>query len=215
MDRRKTGFIALTATGVLAASAAVVLSVPTTGTLLAADENVAAQAIAPTNLWGTNVVLPEGYVAFYLDGAGTLASYGDTSDFDQTTLDGITAQLQAAPPMSALIVDTDSLDADGLTTVLTTVTPTNGMSIASTNEAMQQWLVALFPGVEGTVASQDIPNVPNASFTTTQTVDEVTWTVTDYVFQYGDATVSARLSTTDTTGETRAEVDQMLATQTR
>lgn len=215
MDRRKTTLIALTATGVVAASAAVLLTVPTTGAIVPTEPEAAAAVVEPTDLWGTMYAMPEGYVSFYLDWAGDLQSYGDVSEFDETTLQGITDQLKAAPPQSALIVETASLDSDGLTTVLTTVTPTNGLTLATTNEEMQAWLVGLFPGVEGTPASLPVANVPNASFSYSQGTEELAWTVTEHVFQFGDATVSAIVSTTDATGQTATDVDAILASMTR
>lgn len=215
MDRRKTGIIALAATGVLAASAAVALNVPTSGTMVATEEAAVAEAVAATNLHGTNYTLTEQYIAFTLDEAGALVATGDTAQFDQSILDGVTAQLAAAPAYSAVIVDTGSLDSDGLTTVLTTVTPTNGMTLTSTNEEMQQWLAGLFPGVEGTMTSQDVPNVPNAAFSYPQPADEISWTVTEYIYQFGDATVSARVSCADASGETQTAIDQLLAGITR
>lgn len=215
MDRRKTGIIALAATGVLAASAAIALNVPTSGTMVGSEQAATALEAAPTDLYGTFYALNTQYVGFTLDEAGALVATGDTADFDQSILDGITAQLAAAPANSAVIVDTNSLESDGLTTVLTTVTPTNGMTLATTHEEMQAWLAGIFPGAEGTLTSQDVPNVPNAAFSYTQTADEITWTITEYVFQFGDATVSARLSTVDSAGETRTQIDQLLAGMTR
>jgi len=217
MDRRKTTIIALTTTGVVAASAAVALAIPTTGAIVptATDTEAAPAVVEPTNLWGTLYTLPEGYVSFYLDEAGTLQSYGDTSEFDEATLQGITEQLAAAPAQSALLVDTASLETDGLTTILTTVTPTGGLTLATTNEEMQAWLVGLFPDVEGTPGSLPVENIPNASFTTTKAVDGLTWTVSEHVFQFGDATVTAIVSTSDTTGQSATAANDILAGMTR
>ncbi len=215
MDRRRTTIVVVTGVGLLAASTAAFLAVPTTGTAVPVEEPLAVESTGTQQeFWGTNVVLPEDYAAFYLS-EGALVSVGETKGIDTETLDSITAQLQAAPPQSVVYVDVDSLNADGLTTALATVTPTNGHTLGTTNEAIGQWLAGLFPDKEGTVASLDIPNVPNASLTYTETTGEVTWQVTEYVFQYADATVSVRLSTVDDSGETRAEFDQMMAGMTR
>lgn len=214
MDRSKTLIAGLALTGVAAATSATVLGVPSIATMDQARTEAAIALPVATDLWGTIYQLPANYVSFYLN-QGVLQHYGDISGFPEETLEAIAAQLQAAPERSALIVDTDSLGTEGLTTILTTVTPTNGMMIATTHEEMQQWLVGLFPGVEGSVSSQPIENRANAAFTHTVVDEERTWTVTEAIYQYADASVTVRVSTLDDTGEVAEEVAGILAGMTR
>lgn len=215
MNRRTTTIIAVGALGALGASAALLLAVPTNGTAVALDAPITLEETGTRDsFYGTAITIPEGYAAFYVTD-GALQSRGDITALDQETLDSILAQLNAAPANSVLFVDTDSLREDGMTTVLTTVTPTNGFTLGSSNEEIQQWLTSVFADTAGTVDSLSVENVPNASLSYEQTTGEITWQVTEYVFQFGDATVSARLSTVDDGGETRAEVDAMLASMTR
>lgn len=215
MDRQRTMIIAAVTLGAVAASTAAVLGVPAMGSAVPVEQPVSAQSVGtPASLYGTSVVLPEGIAAFSLDEAG-LVSVGDAGSLNQATLDGIEQQLADAPPQSVVYVHADSYREDGLTTALATVTPTNGLTLGSTNEAIGQWLAGVFPDTDGTLASLPVPNVPNASFSYTESSDEITWYVTEYVFQYADATVSVRLSTVDDGAGTRAGFDQMLAGMTR
>lgn len=215
MDRRKTTVIAVVAASAVVAGSAVALGVPTQGAATEVAAPTAAELIGtPVEVFGTTVVLPDDYAAFSLQD-GAIQSAGDTGGLNQATFDAIEQQLTAAPPQSAVFVDLGSTREEGLTTALATVTPTNGLTLGSTNEQLQQWLTSLFSEVEGTAASLPMPNVPNASFTYTETVDETTWQVTEYVVQFADAAVSVRLSTVDATGETGADFDQIVASMTR
>jgi hypothetical protein len=215
MNRRTTAIVAVVAASAVAAStAAVALAVPQQDT---ATEAVAAAAEIPgtqVELFGTSFVLPEDYAAFYVQD-GTLQSAGDADGLPEATIESIQQQLAAAGPQGIVFVDRSTARDDGLTTALVTVTPTNGLTLGTSNEQMQQWLTSLFPDQEGTVASLPVPEVPNASFTFTETIDEVTWQVTEYVFQFEDAAVTVRFSTVDDTGEDRAEFDQIMAGMTR
>ncbi len=214
MTRRTTAIIAMTAVGAIAVGSAAALGVSAAATAVPVDQAVEVPA-APQNFYGTTIVLPENIVAFHLDEAGQLVTTGDSSSLSTETVDSVSAQLAAAPANSVMYVDANSDRTDGLTTALATVTPTNGFIVGGTNEDLQAWLTGLFPGVEGTTASLPIEGVPNASFTYQQVDGELTWQITEYVFQYADATVSVRLATVDATGATRAQFDQMLSTMTR
>ena len=215
MDRRKPSLVAATALGLAAASAALVLGVQTTGLMVDAAPAESGQPGTPTSLHGTKLVLPDGYVAFSLDGATLVPVGGDASKLDKATLDAIQQQLQASPAGTFIYVDLASLDEAGLTTAMATATPTNGVTVGATNEATQQWLGSLFPTSQGTLASAVMPGVPNASLSYAEAVGETGWQVTEYVFGFADATVSYRLSTVDDTGQARVEFEQMLASQSR
>ncbi len=215
MNRRTTTIVAIGTVAAIAVGSAAVLGVSTSATAVPVQDQAVSVDGTQQSFFGTAIFLPNNIAAFHLDEGGQLVSVGDISDLSSSTLDSITAQLAAAPAQSVLYVDLNSEDADGLTTAIATVTPTDGMLIGSTNAEVQQWLAGLFPEQNGTVASQDIPNVPNASYTYTQAQDELTWQITEYVFQYGDATVSVHLSTVDETGAAQAQFDQMLSTMVR
>ena len=196
MNRRSTAIVAVVAASAVAAStAAVALAVPQQGS--ATEVAIEATEIpgTPVEVFGTSFLLPE--------------------DLRETTMTSVEGQLAADGPQSIVFVDGSTARDDGLTTALVTVTPTNGLTLGTSNEQMQQWLTSLFPDHEGTVASLPVPEVPNASFTFTETTEEVTWQVTEYVFQYADAAVSVRFSTVDDTGEDRAEFDQIMASMAR
>jgi hypothetical protein len=215
MDRRKTTVIAVLTASAIAAGSAVALGVPTQGAATEVEAQTAAELIGtPVELFGTTVVLPDDYAAFFLQD-GAMRSAGEAGGLNQATMDAIEQQLTAAEPQSVVFVDLGSTREEGLTTALATVTPTNGLTLGSTNEQLQQWLTSLFPEVEGTVASLPMPNIPNASFTYSETLDETDWQVTEYVAQFADAAVSVRLSTVDASGETRAAFDQIVASMTR
>ena len=215
MNRRSTAIVAVVAASAVAAStAAVALAVPQQGTATEAAVEATEIPGTPVELFGTSFLLPDDYAALYLQD-GEMQSVGDADRLSETTMASIEEQLAAAGPQSIVFVDRSTARDDGLTTALVTVTPTNGLTLGTSNEQMQQWLTSLFPDQEGTVASQPVPEVPNASFTFTETTDEVAWQVTEYVFQYADAAVSVRFSTVDDTGEDRAEFDQIMASMSR
>ncbi len=214
MDRRKTAIIAAVTLGAAAATTAAALGVSAAGSVEPTEQAITAVLEGTQEtLYYTNFTLPENYVAFALEGE-ELEVTGDAGDLNQATLDGIAEQLAAAVDRSIVLVDLDSTEAEGLTTALLSVTPTNGHTVATSNENMQQWLGELFPDHEGEIAS--LPTAtPNADFTYLETDGELTWQVTEYVFQFEDATVSARLSTVDEPGQTKAEFDQLMASMTR
>jgi hypothetical protein len=215
MDRRKTTIAAIVAASAVAAGSAVALGVPTQGAATEVDAQAVPEIVGTqVELFGTSVLLPDEYAAFSMED-GAMQSVGDADRLNQATLDAVEQQLAAAPAGSVVFVDLDSKREDGLTTALATVTPTNGLTLGSTNEQLQQWLTGLFPEAEGTAASLPMPNIPNASFTYTESVEDTTWQITEYVAQFADAAVSVRLSTVDATGETQAEFDQIVASMTR
>lgn len=217
MNRRITTTLAIGTIAAIAAGSAVVLGVSADATAVGTQDAAVAVEGTQQSFYGTAILLPTNIAAFSLQD-GELAAVGDVSNLSAETLDSISAQLAAAPAQSVMYVDVNSENSAGLTTAIATVTPTQGMLIGDTNEALQQWLVGLFPDQAGTVASQDIANIPNANYTYAQAdaVDpELTWQITEYIYQYGDATVTVRLSTTDTTGATQAQFDQMLGTMVR
>jgi hypothetical protein len=220
MDTRTKAIIAGAVAGTVVIGAVGTAALAANGPdleVLAAER--AAVPTTPTNLWGTTYAMPETIVGFFiLD--GQFQQTGDVSAFDEATLEAINVQLAAAPANTVVFVDTNSLDEDGLTLAQTTVVPTTtgvgAFPMATTNEAAQAWLAAQFPEVQGVVASQPIPNVANASFTTTKDTDGVSWTTTEYLFQFGDAAVTATLHTTGAEGEiARAQFEAMFASMTR
>jgi hypothetical protein len=214
MNRRTTTIVAIGTVAAIAAGSAAVLGVSADATAVPVQDQAVSVDGTQQSFYGTAILLPDNIAAFYLQD-DQLVPVGDVKDLSQATLDSIAAQLAAAPAQSVMYVDLNSEDADGLTTAIATVTPTDGMLIGSTNADLQQWLSGLFPTQNGTVASQDIANIPNASYTYTQAEGELTWQITEYVFQYADATVSVHLSTVDETGATQAQFDQMLGTMVR
>ena len=216
MNRRSATVVATVAVAALAAGSAAALGVSSQATANDVDADTAAVALAGTQveLFGTTLLLPDDYAAFSMQD-GQMVSVGDAAGLSEETLASIEAQLTAAPAQSVVFVDLESTREDGLTTALATVTPTNGLTLGTTNEQLQQWLTSLFADQEGTVASQPIPDVPNASFTYTETIDELDWQVTEYVVQFSDAAVSVRLSAVDDSGQTQAEFDQIVASMSR
>jgi uncharacterized membrane protein len=222
MNRRRTAIIAIaTASAVAASTAAVALAVPGQGTSTELTAEATEVPGTPAELLGTSFLLPEDYIAFALQD-GALTSVGAETELPEPILQSIEEQLAAAGPQSIVFVDSSTAREDGLTTALATVTPTNGLTLGTSNEQMQQWLASLFTDQGGTVASLPVPDVPNASLTFTETIaageestDEITWYVTEYVSQYADAAVSVRFSTVDDTGEDRAEFDTIMASMTR
>ncbi len=222
MNRRRTAIIAVATASVVAAStAAVALAVPGQGTATELTAEAAEVPGTPAELIGTSFLLPEHYIAFTLQD-GALTSVGAQAELPEAILESIEEQLAAAGGQSIVFVDSDTARADGLTTALATVTPTNGLTLGTSNEQMQQWLASLFADQGGEVASLPVPEVPNASLTFPETIatgeestDEITWYVTEYVSQYADAAVSVRFSTVDETGEDRAEFDVIMASMTR
>ena len=216
MNRRSATVVATVAVAALAAGSAAALGVSSQATATDVDADTAAVALAGTQveLFGTTLLLPDYYAAFSMQD-GQMVSVGDAAGLSEETLASIEAQLTAAPAQSVVFVDLESTREDGLTTALATVTPTNGLTLGTTNEQLQQWLTSLFADQEGTVASQPIPDVPNASFTYTETIDELDWQVTEYVVQFSDAAVSVRLSAVDDSGQTQAEFDQIVASMSR
>ena len=216
MNRRSATVVATVAVAALAAGSAAALGVSSQATATDVDADTAAVALAGTQveLFGTTLLLPDDYAAFSMQD-GQMVSVGDAAGLSEETLASIEAQLTAAPAQSVVFVDLESTREDGLTTALATVTPTNGLTRGTTNEQLQQWLTSLFADQEGTVASQPIPDVPNASFTYTETIDELDWQVTEYVVQFSDAAVSVRLSAVDDSGQTQAEFDQIVASMSR
>ena len=217
MDRRKATIAAVTGAALLAAGAGVVLGVPAVGAAIPLGEpagDAVEEATSLKSFYGTAIDLPQDYAAFTVTD-GELVIVGDADGLSEEILVQIQAQLEAAPPQSVLYVDTESSGEEGLTTALATVTPTNGFTLGTTNEEIQQWLVGVFPESEATAESLDVPNVPNAHIAFTETDDEITWYITEQVFQYEDASVTVRTSTVDETGEAQAELDQMLSSMAR
>lgn len=215
MDRRKTTIAAVIAASAVAAGSAVALGVPAQGAATDVDVQALPEFVGtPVELFGTSMLLPENYAAFSMQGE-SMEVVGDAASLNQATLDAVERQLAAAPARSVVFVDLDSKREEGLTTALATVTPTKGLTLGSTNEQLQQWLAGLFPEAQGTATSVPMPNGPNASFTYTETVEDTTWQITEYVAQFADAAVSVRLSTVDASGEAQAEFDQIVASMSR
>ena len=222
MNRRRTAIIAVaTASAVAASTAAVALAVPGQGTATELTAEAAEVPGTQAELIGTSFMLPEHYMAFTLQD-GALTSVGAEAELPEATLQSIEEQLVAAGEQSIVFVDSSTARGDGVTTALATVTPTNALTLGTSNEQMQQWLASLFTDSGGELASLPVPEVPNASLTYTETIatgeestDEITWFVTEYVFQYADAAVSVQFLTVDDTGQDRAEFDTIVASMTR
>jgi hypothetical protein len=220
MNTRTKAIIAAAAAGtlVLGAVGATALAADAPDLEVLAAERAAAP-VSAVNLWGTTYAIPENIVGFYFF-EDRFQHTGDVSDFDQSTLDAINAQVTAAPANTVVFVDRNSLGESGLTMAQTTVVPTTtdvgAFPMATTNEQAQAWLAAQFPEVEGAVASQPIALVANASFTYTQSTDGVDWTTTEYLFQFADAAVTVTLHTTGPeAGIARAQFEAMFAAMTR
>lgn len=210
---------------ITAATAGVALTLGVVGTAVAVTNNndstpavtVEEAVEIPTTtmaFFGTTMEVPANVVAFYL--SDTLQTAGDGSAITAETAADIQTQLEAAPEQSVLFLDTNSIESDGLSTALLTVTPTNGLNLGNTNDEIGAWMQGLFTDPNGTFGSWYIEAVPNAFFRTTQVTDDITWNVTDYLAQHPDAVLSLKASSTEENAEAfQAQIEAMITGFTR
>lgn len=210
---------------ITAATAGVALTLGVVGTAVAMTNNEPAPVVTmeeaaqiPTTtmaFFGTTMEVPANLVAFFMTET-TLQTAGDGSAITPETAADIQAQLEAAPPQSVLFLDTNSIDSDGLSTALLTVTPTNGLNLGNTNDEIGAWMQGLFTDPNGSFGSWYIEAVPNAFFRTTQTSENITWSVTDYLAQHSDAVMSLKASSTEENAEAfQAQIEAMITSFAR
>ena len=232
---------------IIAGAAGVALVLGIGGTALAMNKDVepevspvvaAAEAttVTPASLWNTTMQLPSNYTAFFVadefqavvDGqiipVAEIDFEAEDSAFPYTEeqVFQIEQQLQAAPSYSVLFVDDRSVDEAGLTTALSTVTPSNGLTLGDTNNHMTEFMQGQFAEQVGTHGNLYVEGVPHASFTYSQGTEdsegteEVQWEVSEHLLQYGDAMVSVRFTTEgEHAAEFTNEFNSFLTTWTR
>ena len=218
---------------IIAGAAGVALVLGIGGTALAMNRDAepevspvvaaAVPVITETELWGTTMQMPDNMTAFFISpwnfeaiSDGQRMPAASVIDYTEDQLAQIEQQLQAAPEASVLFVDDRSIEEAGLTTALSTVTPSNGLTLGYTNEDITRFMEGQFEGQEGTHGNLSVPATPHASFTFTQMSDKVEWQVTEHLVQYPDAMVSVRFTTEgEHAAEFTTEFNNFLSTWTR
>lgn len=215
MKTRRNTVVALATVAALTTGTA---AIAIAGPQFIGDDSSATESVelvgSPFEQYGMTFTLPEDYAAFTL-ADGELSSHGAEVELPAETLAVIEEELKVADAQSIVFVDTTTIYEDGLTTALATVIPTEEVKLGRSNAQMQSWLGSLFPEQEGTMDSLKVKQVPNANLSYVVADEDLSWQVTEYIFQYGNAAMSVRFTSVDDSGTDKDLFDQMMIATTR
>ncbi len=158
--------------------------------------NAEAAQPARVTLYGMSVALPEGWGAFYLNKNGALRARGAAVADLGELAPGVRQQLSKAGAGSFLLIDLDTVDGTGVTSMMFTVTETGTYPVATSIPKLRTWMDKVFRKVDASKAVRfdDNKKRPSAWVEYVTGTDGDPWLIREYVFQFRGRALSVHFA---------------------